>query len=428
MELFLDYITYNFATLILLMTLTATLIVNRQLSVPATRYFVFAILTLLLITVVDSMNQWLREGLILSTDRETQLRITIDMTVLEYILRPLVMLILSLIVIPSNSRRILFAIPAVLNAVVYIHASHGIAAYYIIEKYTPWHASLAGMTVYYVEVFNLLLLILSSIFYFNWEKTKRSAIIFLIAVQYLLVSLLEGFGLVSGYANPISALGILEYYFYLSVIYQYEMHDAVTQKELTITQHKLSLLRSQMHPHFIINALSIIRSLVKRDTERAEREIDAFSDYLNVHIHAIQTDGLIDFDQELSHVNAYLSLVQADRSRQIQVLYDLKVTDFQLPSLSLEPLIENAVKYGTGIDNGVITISTEETPNAVLIRVADNGTGDPEQKQKPESTGIGIANTKQRLKMQCGGTLNANRSDDGMIVTISIPKPKEVIQ
>ena len=181
-----------------------------------------------------------------------------------------------------------------------------------------------------------------------------------------------------------------------------------------------------MHPHFIINALSIIRSLIKRDTEKAEREIDAFSDYLNVHIHAIQTDGLINFDQELSHVNAYLSLVQADRSRQIQVLYDLKVTDFQLPSLSLEPLIENAVKYGTGIDNGVITISTEETPNAVLIRVADNGTGDPEQKQKPESTGIGIANTKQRLKMQCGGTLNANRSGDGMIVTISIPKPREV--
>jgi LytS/YehU family sensor histidine kinase len=108
------------------------------------------------------------------------------------------------------------------------------------------------------------------------------------------------------------------------------------------------------------------------------------------------------------------------------VIYDLKITDFRLPPLSLEPLIENAVKYGTGLDSGVITISTEETPTEIQICVADNGTGDPAQPKKPESTGIGLSNTRQRLSMICGGTLSANRTDSGMKVTITIPKRSEV--
>ena len=74
----------------------------------------------------------------------------------------------------------------------------------------------------------------------------------------------------------------------------------------------------------------------------------------------------------------------------------------------------------------MITISTEETPEAVLIRVADNGTGDPDQPKKPESTGIGLSNTRQRLAMTCGGTLAADRTDAGMKVTITIPKRSEV--
>ena len=153
--------------------------------------------------------------------------------------------------------------------------------------------------------------------------------------------------------------------------------------------------------------------------------IDNFADYLKVHIQAIQTDEMIDFEQELRHVNAYLLLVQADRSRSIEMKYELETTDFCLPPLSLEPIIENAVKYGTGNDNGVISISTRKTENAVQILVADNGTGDPEQKQKPDSTGIGISNTRQRLAMQCGGTLTTQQTNEGMFVTITIPQEKK---
>ncbi len=421
-----EYIVNNFITLMILLSLTATIIVNKRLAVPATKYFAAGIVTLFLVTVADTVNICIEQNMIFASDVNKQFSLHVTMTVLDFIMQPLVLMLLSFIVIPNRRYLPLFAIPAVFNAVVYISAAFGSTAADLIVVGSNWRRTIFGMSVYYVEMFYLALLMLFSVIYFKWDEFKRSVIVLLIVLQFVLVVVLDGIGILRGYNNEIMAMGILEYYFYLSVIHQHEMHDAITQKELTITNHKMSLLRTQMHPHFIVNALSIIRSLVKRDTAKAVQCIDAFADYLKVHIQATQTDELIDFEQELRHANAYLSLVQADRSRQIEIKYDLEVTDFRLPPLSLEPLIENAVKYGTGKDNGVIVISTRETENAVELCVADNGTGNPEQSRQMKSTGIGISNTRQRLLIQCGGTLETKQTDNGMFVTIIIPRKAEV--
>ena len=422
MALLLDFFTHNFITLMILISLSVTIFVNKRLAVPATGYFAAGIVTLLLITVVDTVGCYLEQGEIILSDSNRQYPLRVAMTALQYILRPLVIMILSFIVIPNKKSLPLYAIPAVLNAVVYISACFGSTAAELIDVGSRWHKSVIGMTVYYTENFYLFLLMMFSILYFKWDELKRSVIVLMIVIQFILATVLDEFGIIPGYNNVIFAMGMLEYYFYLSVVYQHEMNEAIAQKELTITKHKLSLLRTQMHPHFIINALSIIRSLVRRDTQRAVQSIDAFTDYLKVHIRAVQTDELIDFEQELRHINAYLSLVQADRSRRIDIRYDIQVTDFMLPPLSLEPIIENAVKYGTGKDNGVIVISTREADNAVRICVSDNGTGNPEQSKTLESTGIGLPNTRQRLALQCGGTMETEQMDSGMFVTITIPR------
>lgn len=422
MTLLLDYIVNNFFTLMILLSLAVIVVVNRKLTIPATNFFIWGMVTLFLITVVDFMNLQLKQGDVFIHDKDMRYTLRVIMTALEYILRPIIIMILSFIVIPNKKYRLPFALPAILNAIAYISACFGDTTADLINENSLWHRSIIGMSVYYTEIFYLSLLLIFSILYFKWDEMKRSIIVLLIVFQFILVTVLESFSILKGYTNAILAMGILEYYYYLSVVYQHEINEEITHKELTITQHKLSLLRTQMHPHFIINALSIIRSLVKRDTQRAVQCIDAFADYLKVHVRAIQTDNLIDFDQELQHVNAYLSLVQADRSRQIDIQYDLKVTDFMLPPLSLEPIIENAVKYGTGKTDGVIIISTQETDDSIRICVADNGTGNPKQIRNPKSTGIGISNTRQRLAIQCGGTLDTQLTNNGMLVTITIPK------
>ncbi|MBQ9227657.1 MAG: histidine kinase [Eubacterium sp.] len=417
-----NFLAGNFIALIILLSLSVTIVVNKQLAVPATGYFAAGILTLLIIIIADGVRFFTERGSMFAENEELQFHLRVIIAALDNILQPIVIMILAFIVLPNKKYLVLFAVPAAINIAVYVSACFGSTAYDLIDISSRWHTSFIGMTVNYTIIFYLFLLMLFSVIYFKWDEFKRSGIVLLIVLQIVLVIVLEGFNIVRGYTNAILAMGILEYYFYLSVIHQHEMNDAIMQKELTITKHKTSLLRTQMHPHFIINALSIIRSLVRRDTPRAVQCIDAFADYLKVHIRAIETDELIDFEQELRHVNAYLSLVQADRSRTIDIQYHLQVKDFRLPPLSLEPIIENAVKYGTGKDNGVIVISTQETDDNIQITVADNGTGNPEQNAQIKGTGIGIANTRQRLALQCEGTLDTEQTENGMTVTMTIPR------
>ena len=424
----LNFFLYNFLPLMLLLSLTVMLIINKKLAVPATGYFYAGILLQLILTVSNTANSWAENQLLFPEQQDQQYRVLVITSVLSYVLRPVIIMIIAFIVIPERKYRLPCSIPALLNAFVYSYMGSESHADILMDKQHPWHKSIIGFTIYYTEIFYLFLLMFFTIVYFKWDQLKRSAIVLLICIQSVLVAVLEETGLVTGYADAISAACMLEYYFYLSLIYQSEMQNMISQKELMLAQQKTSLLRTQIHPHFILNSLSIIRSLVKRDPQKAVACIDAFADYLNVHIRAINFDDIIDFEEELRHVKAYLSLVLADTARQIDIRYDLKTTDFKLPPLTLEPLIENAVKYGTGKENGYICISTLETEEGViLISVEDSGSDIPPTEKSKESTGVGINNTRLRLALQCGGSLTTEQKPDGgMTATIQIPKLQEV--
>ena len=119
-----------------------------------------------------------------------------------------------------------------------------------------------------------------------------------------------------------------------------------------------------------------------------------------------------------------MSLVQIDYTRKVDVKYDIHVTDFYLPPLSLEPLVENAVEHGLSKDGGIVTLHTFEENNSIVIGVSDNGTaGKP--LEEDIHTGVGIENTRKRIEMQCGGRLEVNITDDGAVCSIIIPKETE---
>ena len=135
---------------------------------------------------------------------------------------------------------------------------------------------------------------------------------------------------------------------------------------------------------------------------------------------------MIAFDQELENVRAYLALAQADYTRKVEVIYDLQELDFRLPQLSLEPIVENAIKHGTGPNGGTISISTWSTIDSYVLTVSDSGTGeyDLTEKQK-KRLGVGIANTRSRLASLCGGTLEMDKHTDGTVIRITIPKDRQ---
>lgn len=451
----LQYLTNNFMTLMLLSALITVIIVNRGRDIPATSYFSIIVAVIFLITVTDTISDWAAGDIkyqFFSADPSVRIGTRVIASAIGYILRPLVVMMQVLIISPFKGRnKWLIAVPAIVNAAVFSTAFFGSHMAFWISDSNRFERGPMGFTIYFVMLFYVFLLALFSVIYFKSDDISRSAIVFLIVIQSVIVAMLEGTNILAGYVMPVAALGTLEYYFYLSVIYQGEMRETIAEKELHLTRQQMTLLRNQIQPHFIFNSLSIIRSLAKRDSKKAVECIDSFSEYLKAHIYFIQDDELVSFDKELDNVGAYLDLVQSDSVRNVQVEYDLGVTDFMIPPLTLEPVVENAIKHGIGMDGGKIVIKTYEQDGSSIITVSDSGKGSPDKADQASSApsaassenadkvssgmsktgmtekeekrlGVGIANTRRRLKMQCNGTLETKLSDTGSVVTITIPK------
>ncbi len=426
--LFLNYLAQEHITLMILLALIVIILVNRKNGqVPGTRYYSIGITLLFLLTITDAFGDWMAEPHardILNLAAPEALRLHRFCSAASNILRPLIIMIQVLLVVPKNRYRFLWTLPAIFNTLVYLTPLFGSSVAFWIDMENHWHRGPMGLSIYFVQLFYLFTLALFSIIYYRQDKGKRAAIIMLIVVQSVLMAILEYTDIMIQRVNTVTALGMLEYYFYLSFIYQQEMRQEIAERELFITRQQLNLLRSQIHPHFLFNSLSIIRSLAKQDSQKAVSCIDSFSDYLRAHINIIRDDDMIRFEEELEHIQAYMDLVQADSRRHVQLEYDLKDTDFRIPPLSLEPIVENAVKHGVGLKDGVIRIETADTGKDHVIRVTNTGSPEPDSltDREIERLGVGLENTRSRLKMQCGGTLDMDIKEDGAVVTITIPK------
>lgn len=202
-------------------------------------------------------------------------------------------------------------------------------------------------------------------------------------------------------------------------------HSIRQQKENAAQQASITVL--QMRPHFIYNTLMSIYYLCKQDAEKAQQVILDFSSYLRKNFTAIAKADAIPFEEELEHTRAYLAVEQARFKDQLLVEFDTPFTDFRIPPLTLQPIVENAVKHGMDpeLEPLFISISTCRQDGYAEITVDDSGPGyQPADDNEPH---IGLDNVRERLKMMCKGDLTISRRDcGGTIVTIRIPVQEDV--
>ncbi|MBR1701199.1 MAG: histidine kinase [Lachnospiraceae bacterium] len=205
-----------------------------------------------------------------------------------------------------------------------------------------------------------------------------------------------------------------------------------THEELTLQRANVAVL--QMRPHFIYNTMTSIYYLCSQDPKKAQQVILDFNSYLRKNFTAIAKAGTIPFTEELEHTRAYLAVEQVRFEGKLFVEFDTPHTNFRLPPLTLQPIVENAVKHGVDpeLEPLYISIHTRETADGSEIIVEDNGLG-------MEDNGIGasigsrsdhptagthtaLANIRERLELICKGTLEiTSRDDGGTMVTISVP-------
>ena len=199
------------------------------------------------------------------------------------------------------------------------------------------------------------------------------------------------------------------------------------EKEEELYETRIRTMIQQIRPHFIYNTLSSIYVLCKNHSPRTLQVLEDFMDYLQANFTAVAADKPIPFADELRHTKAYLAVESARHDDLLSVTYDTPHTEFDLPALTLQPIVENAVKHGFEGERVrlLIVIRTAKIPEGSEITVEDNGPGFAAGNLEQKDTHVGLANVRERLEMMCGGSLSIDSGPTGgTAVTILIPEEK----
>ena len=196
----------------------------------------------------------------------------------------------------------------------------------------------------------------------------------------------------------------------------------IAMQQLEIANQKASIMVLQMRPHFIYNTMTSIYCLCNQDPVLARQVIMDFTAYLRKNFTAVASYAPIPFSSELEHTRAYLAVEQAQYNDSLFVDYDTPHTCFRVPPLTLQPIVENAVKHGRDPYAGPfhISVRTKKTELGSEIIVADNGRGFSDADNSGPH--IALKNIQQRLELMCGGKLVITPNNGGgTVVTITVP-------
>lgn len=166
-----------------------------------------------------------------------------------------------------------------------------------------------------------------------------------------------------------------------------------------LQESRLRLMVSQIQPHFIYNTLSSIRTLIKLNPNQAYDLVYDFSKYLRANIDSIGQEGTVSFAKELEHIKNYCRIEQIRFGKKLKVLYEIEEDRFLVPPLTIQPLVENAIKHGIRgkAGGGTVKIHSFKRDNGYVVEVLDDGVGFDTSADSPPGS-AGLSNIRFRLK------------------------------
>lgn len=239
-------------------------------------------------------------------------------------------------------------------------------------------------------------------------------------------------GYIAGEVSYIMPSACMFFIALMIVLYLVDSLDYYKQAQKTaelkreLSELNTTLMISQIQPHFLYNALNTIKYMTKKDPKTAEKAIVKFSNYLRANMDSLTQKEPIPFTKELEHVKNYIDIEQLRFGERLTIEYDIEVDAFTIPPLTIQPIVENAIKHGVNQkpEGGTVRISTREAEKAFVVIVSDNGVGyDVNQTLDDGRSHVGIKNIKKRLRTMLGATVETSSViGEGTDVTITIPK------
>ncbi len=211
----------------------------------------------------------------------------------------------------------------------------------------------------------------------------------------------------------------------------------LTQTELALAEAELKALRAQINPHFMLNSLSVIHHLVRTQPETARNLLLDLSDLFQ---HTLRAGDFVPLSRELEHVRAYLALEQARLTKRLNVMWAILAEDkldTPVPTLILQPIVENAIQHGIAPkpEGGTVSILVKQTGDDLHIQVVDNGVGFDVSALRgnndahPNRPSIGVQNIDLRLRLLYGEAYHlqiASTPGAGTTVELRIPVTSEI--
>ena len=413
---FTDYISHNYVTLILLAALSLLLTVNRKMKLHGMQYVWSIIAIVLGLTIAEAAED-------ICDIYGLSYRILYIKTAFVYWFYPLIAMLELYLVTPVR-HKLLMAIPYLLN---FVLVAIDLADTHMIYYFTPDHHYNGGpLNVLPIAVlcFYIVTLGVKSMLILKSGNRSKGIIALFMTFTSVLTAVGEVHGFAEGLTEEVAAIEMLIYYFFLAAIHYGAVQENLYKSRIELEQQRLKLLVVQMQPHFIFNALATIQSLCYTDSEAAADCIDVFGDYLRANINSLSSDEPIAFKDELAHIEHYISLEKTSRDVDFTVIYELNTTDFTIPPLTVQPIVENAIKHGAlsrRDGTGFVKIKTEVADGNVTITVTDNGIGAALTSNQKEHHSVGLENVRKRLKIQCGGTLDVRLTENGATSVIQLP-------
>jgi len=206
-----------------------------------------------------------------------------------------------------------------------------------------------------------------------------------------------------------SVTGLLTYWLVVGLYQSFHFYQAAMERqtraaqlETQLSQAELENLKSQLHPHFLFNSLHTIGVLMREDVDAAGHLLVILGDLLRMALE--RRDNEITLESELEFVSKYLEIEQTRFHDRLKVFVDVPpdLLEVYVPSLALQPLVENAIKHGISVDStaGRLELAAKRRNGRVCLRVRDDGPG-----PAPGSRlrfGVGLNNVQSRLKQLYG--------------------------
>ena len=343
----------------------------------------------------------------------------VPVAVYGYAVRPVILALFLYIVQPGRRYRVAWAL-VILNAAVYLTAFFSdIAFHFTVVGHFKGGPLRQTCTVVSALLFAYLFYL--TLWRFRPRERKESWI-------PILVTLIIAGAVVMDFTAifdepPISfltiaiAISCVFYYVWLHLQFVREHEEALEAGQ------RIQIMMSQIQPHFLFNTLSTIQALCAKDPPTAIYAIERFGVYLRRNIEVLGQTELIPLAKELEHTRAYTEIEQL-RFSNIHVDYDIQEINIRVPALSIQPLVENAIRHGVrGRKEGRVTVITRCVGSENQIVIRDNGKGfDASVIKQDGEAHIGIANVRSRLEQMCGGRLDIDsRLGEGTEITLHIP-------